>query len=280
LIIVREHFSDLFNKKNRVQGILFKKNLMCTRRFLPVLIGSFVILLISGSLIAGISTSSFASKSTKGIETSFPSNETDTTGTSDEVNENGIESSSPSDETGTSDNDNESTSAMIVAPQDRYCLEGTGGNTGKACIRCDPGLTFEVGCIDVSTGGPLDMGQSATSDTGTSKGKGQFMTPEIAEMLQSTNNTADRPKIIFGNLKEQLLSGDSEESTKALGTLCIMASADNSSKIDCSKPVECGPLCGAALGWLVGKVADSLSKKEGNPTGCHTYLPPIYCKLQ
>jgi len=61
--------------------------------------------------------------------------------------------------------DNQTTSKTIVPTQDRFCLEGTGGNTGKACIHCDPGLTFEVGCVDVLTGGPLDMPNTATSDS-------------------------------------------------------------------------------------------------------------------
>jgi len=61
--------------------------------------------------------------------------------------------------------DNQTTSKTIVPTQDRFCLEGTGGSTGKACIHCDPGLTFEVGCVDVTTGGPLDMPDRATSET-------------------------------------------------------------------------------------------------------------------
>lgn len=62
-------------------------------------------------------------------------------------------------------NDNQSTSKAIVGSQDRFCLEGTGGSTGKACIHCDPGLKFEVGCTDVTTGGPLDMPDAATSQS-------------------------------------------------------------------------------------------------------------------
>jgi len=50
---------------------------------------------------------------------------------------------------------------------DRFCKEGTGGETGNKCIPCDPGLKFEVGCIDVLTGGPLDM-QTAPSESGKS----------------------------------------------------------------------------------------------------------------
>jgi len=224
-----------------------------------------IILLISGTLITSIAatTQTFATTKQKpdiGIDDGL-------------TTEGGAEAEEATDE-----DDNETTSA-IVAPQDRYCMEGTGGNTGKACIRCDPGLNFEVGCIDVTTGGPL-LPPRATSESGENKGKGEFMTPEIAKMLQGTNPD-DRPKIIFGNLVEQLSSGDTEESTKALDTLCIMASADNSSKVDCSKPVECGPLCGALVGWLAGKVLDKIvSTQNEGPTGCYTYVPPIYCKLQ
>ena len=220
-----------------------------------------IILIICGTLI----TSTAATGQTFAITKEQPD-----IGTDDGITiEGGAEGEEATDE-----DDNQTTSKAILG--EGFCVEGTGGDTGNKCIHCDPGL--ELGnCIDVLTGSPLDM-DTATSESGKNNGKDQFVTPEIAEMLQSTD-TADRPKIIFDNLVEQLSSGDTEESTKALGTLCIMASADNSSKVDCSKPIECGPLCGAAIGWLVGKVADTLSKKEGAPTGCHTYLPPIYCKL-
>ncbi|HTH23201.1 MAG TPA: hypothetical protein VL854_13365 [Nitrososphaeraceae archaeon] len=60
--------------------------------------------------------------------------------------------------------DNQSTSKTIVGPQDRFCVEGTGGDTGSPCLPCDPGLKFEVGCIDVTTGGPLDMRDTPTSE--------------------------------------------------------------------------------------------------------------------
>ena len=60
--------------------------------------------------------------------------------------------------------DNQSTSKTIVGPNDRFCVEGTGGDTGSPCLPCDPGLKFEVGCIDVTTGGPLDMPDAATSE--------------------------------------------------------------------------------------------------------------------
>jgi hypothetical protein len=43
---------------------------------------------------------------------------------------------------------------VIVDPEERYCMEGTGAGTDRPCIHCDPGLG-EVGCIDVITGGPL-----------------------------------------------------------------------------------------------------------------------------
>ena len=62
--------------------------------------------------------------------------------------------------------DNQSTSKTIVGPQDRFCVEGTGGDSGSPCLPCDPGLKFEVGCIDVTTGGPLDMPDAATSESG------------------------------------------------------------------------------------------------------------------
>lgn len=63
---------------------------------------------------------------------------------------------------------NQTTSQRIVNPEDRFCMEGTGGETGNKCIPCDPGLKFIVGCIDVTTGGPLDMPDAATSESGKS----------------------------------------------------------------------------------------------------------------
>jgi hypothetical protein len=62
------------------------------------------------------------------------------------------------------EDDNQTASKTIVPPQDRFCVEGTGGSTGNTCIRCDPGLDFEVGCVDVLTGGPLDMGTKSESE--------------------------------------------------------------------------------------------------------------------
>jgi hypothetical protein len=62
------------------------------------------------------------------------------------------------------EDDNQTASKTIVPTQDRFCVEGTGGSTGKTCIRCDPGLDFEVGCVDVLTGGPLDMGTKSESE--------------------------------------------------------------------------------------------------------------------
>jgi len=64
--------------------------------------------------------------------------------------------------------DNQTTSQRITGPNDRFCIEGTGGDTGTPCLPCDPGLKFVVGCIDVTTGGPLDMPDAATSESGES----------------------------------------------------------------------------------------------------------------
>ena len=59
---------------------------------------------------------------------------------------------------------NQTTSQRIVNPEDRFCKEGTGGQTGSPCVPCNPG---KVDCIDVVTGGPLDM-QTAPSESGKS----------------------------------------------------------------------------------------------------------------
>jgi hypothetical protein len=64
--------------------------------------------------------------------------------------------------------ESQTTSKAIVSPQDRFCKEGTGGSTGNKCLPCDPGLKFIVGCIDVTTGGPLDIPDTATSESGKS----------------------------------------------------------------------------------------------------------------
>lgn len=64
----------------------------------------------------------------------------------------------------TGQGDNQTTSQRIVDPEDRFCMQGTGGTTGKACVPCEPGQ-FE--CTDVLTGGPLDM-QTAPSESGKS----------------------------------------------------------------------------------------------------------------
>lgn len=150
----------------------------------------------------------------------------------------------------TDEGDNETTSERVVPSKDRFCMQGTGGATGKPCIPCDPGLGSGVACIDILTGGPLDMPETATSESGESKVKGGFSKPEMAEMLLATDNTAEKTKIIFENLENQgkvppntteavdtLLTGNVEESTKALGTLCETASKDKSSSIatiDCN----------------------------------------------
>ena len=152
------------------------------------------------------------------------------------------------DEDDEDQDDNETTSEAPAASQNRFCVDGTGGSTGRACIPCDPGLKFEVGCTDVLTGGPLDT-ETATSESGKGKAIGELK-PQIAEMLQGTDNTAEKAKIIFKNLEDQgkvppktteavnsFLTGNAEESRKALGTLCNILSTDKSSnlgKIDCS----------------------------------------------
>ena len=57
--------------------------------------------------------------------------------------------------------DNQTTSQRIVDPEDRFCMEGTGGQTGTPCVHCNPG---KVDCIDVVTGGLLNMPDAATSE--------------------------------------------------------------------------------------------------------------------
>lgn len=58
--------------------------------------------------------------------------------------------------------DNQTTSQRIVDPEDRFCVQGTGGKTGSPCVPCNPG---KVNCIDVVTGGLLDMPDTATSES-------------------------------------------------------------------------------------------------------------------
>jgi len=84
--------------------------------------------------------------------------------------------------------ENETSSPRIVDPQDRFCMDGTGGNTGRQCIPCDPGLRFGVGCIDVLTGGPLET-QQGTTEPGKNTTKG----PKIPKDLGGSND--DLPEL-------------------------------------------------------------------------------------
>jgi hypothetical protein len=200
-----------------------------------------IILIICGMLI----TSTAATGQTFAITKEQPD-----IGTDDGITiEGGAEGEEATDQ-----DDNKTTA--IVDPQGRFCKLGTGGTTGKDCIPCDPREL--VGCEDTRPGGLLDAPDIATSESGKNKGKSQFITPEIAEMLQSTNNPDDRAKIIFGTLEEQISSGDTEEFTKALDTLCVMASLEGSSKVDCSQPVACGPGCAAIIGLAVSVLWDTI----------------------
>ena len=177
----------------------------------------------------------------------------------------------------TDEGDDETTSEAPVASQNRFCTDGTGGATGRACIPCDPGLTFEVGCIDTLTGGPLDMPETATSDSGQSTVKGELFKPKIAEMLQGTDNTAEKAKIIFppntAEAVNSILTGNAEESKKAFTTLCEEVSKDKSLNIgatDCgvledqptndttTAAIKCGKVC-----WDIVKIVLTFAVEEG-----------------
>jgi len=89
-------------------------------------------------------------------------------------------------------NNTQNTSQRIVAPQDRFCVEGTGGDTGRECIPCDPGLRFEVGCIDILTGGPLDTAvQESQNDTIGPKTD----LPKDLPLLEEDNDDNDETKL-------------------------------------------------------------------------------------
>jgi hypothetical protein len=77
------------------------------------------------------------------------------------------------------------TSEQATASQNRFCMEGTGGTTGRDCIPCDPGLRFEVGCIDILTGGPLDL-ETATSESGKNNTK---VPKDLGGLLEEDGST-------------------------------------------------------------------------------------------
>ena len=193
----------------------------------------------------------------------------------------------------TNEGDNETTSEAPVASQNRFCVDGTGGATGRACVPCDPGLTFEVGCIDILTGGPLDMPETATSDSGKSAVKGELFKPESLKMLQDTDSPTKRIEIIFQNLEDKgkvplqttqtftsFLKGD----TSAY-TLCKKVSEDKSATIganDCAALQDQGGSPNTAnivgpflLGWLIGEMLNAGLKDAGidvtGPITCATF---------
>jgi hypothetical protein len=150
----------------------------------------------------------------------------------------------------TDEDDNETGSARQTGGSGEFCLEGTGGTTGRPCIPCDPTQPtpgMGTNCPIISDGGAI-MQKNETEPK--SKGKGEIISPAIIEDLLSPDNPAGKAKITFGILEEQgkvppnttetidsLLTGDTEESTKAFGKLCDIVSADKSSEvgaIDCS----------------------------------------------
>ena len=112
-----------------------------------------IILLISGTLITSIAVTgqTFAT----------------TIGKPDVGIDDGLttEGEGAEDEETTDEDGDETTSERIVPSKDRFCKQGTGGDTGKPCIPCDPGLPLP-GCVDIVTGGPLDMPETATSESG------------------------------------------------------------------------------------------------------------------
>ena len=193
----------------------------------------------------------------------------------------------------TDEDDNETTSEAPVASQNRFCVDGSGGATGRPCIPCDPGLKFEVGCIDTLTGGPLDMPETATSDSGKSTVKGELFKPESLKMLQNTDSPSKKIEIIFQNLEDKgkvplqttqtftsFLKGD----TSAY-TLCKKLSEDKSATIganDCAglqgqvgSPNTANIVAGFLLGWLVGEALNAVLKDAGidvtGPITCATF---------
>ena len=98
------------------------------------------------------------------------------------LNDDGLSTKGADEEGVIDEGGNESTSERVVPSKDRFCKEGTGGETGKTCIPCDPGLPLGVACIDILTGGPLDMPETATSESEENNTKGQFLNPDIPEL--------------------------------------------------------------------------------------------------
>lgn len=204
---------------------LISLNIYLARKFL-------IVIIISGTLITSFAVTGQTFATTIGKPD---------IGIEDELTtEGGAE-----DEEETDEGDDETTSERGVPSKDRFCKQGTGGDTGKPCIPCDPGLTFEVGCVDVLTGGPLIQGEGDETDSD----EGGVTNTDIVEELMASNDTKKNLVTIYEDLENRgkvppktaetinsLFSEDTEESLNALGTLCETASeSENSDKqtIDC-----------------------------------------------
>lgn len=191
-----------------------------------------IVLLISGTLITPIAVTGQTFATTIGKPN---------TGIDDGLT---TEGEGAEDEETTDEDGDETTSERAVPSKDRFCMQGTGGATGKPCIPCDPGLTFEVGCVDVLTGGPLIQGDETDSE------EGGVMSTDIVEELMASNDTKENLVTIYEDLENKgkvppktaetinsLFSEDTEESLNALGTLCETASERENfdeGTIDCS----------------------------------------------
>jgi hypothetical protein len=149
------------------------------------------------------------------------------------------------DEEETDEGGDETTSERAVPSKDRFCKQGTGGDTGKPCIPCDPGLPIP-GCLDVTTGEPLIQGEGDETESE----EGGVMSTDIVEELMASNDTKKNLVTIYEDLENKgkvppktaetinsLFSEDTEESLNALGTLCKTASERENfdeGTIDCS----------------------------------------------
>ena len=175
-----------------------------------------IVLLISGTLITSIAVTgqTFATTNNDiGIDDGLT------------TEGEGAEEEETTDEDG-----DDTTSERAVPSKDRFCKQGTGGDTGKLCIPCDPGLPIP-GCIDITTGGPLIQGDPVQIQ--------ELKDPQFLELLQDTDSATERIEIIFKKLEDkgsvplqttQLFNSFLEGDTSAY-TLCKKISEGKSVKI-------------------------------------------------
>ena len=232
-----------------------------------------IILLISGTLITSIAVTgqTFAT----------------TIGKPDVGIDDGLttEGEGAEDEETTDEDGDETTSERIVPSKDRFCKQGTGGDTGKPCIPCDPGLPLP-GCLDVTTGEPLILGDAEQEIPESEKNKAiqGLKDLQFLQSLEDTDSATERVEIIFKKLEDkgsvplqttQMFNSFLKGDTSAY-TLCKKISEGtfvNIGSNDCDAlQVQGGSantgtsanVVGAFfLGWIAGEALNAVLKDAG-----------------